>query len=199
MTPSKIIGLVGASGSGKTTIARDLAALADSSCMISQDNYYFSLPNNTDAADWNFDDPSSIDLEHLARDLQQLKRGIPVEGPRYIFADHLRASDTLTLRPAPVIIVEGLFLFTTEHLREVFDVKIFVDVPLELCLERRVRRDVTERGRSEQMIRNRWTRQVEPMFRKHVEPTLNFADIVLHPAPLHTPEYDEQLQTIRKL
>lgn len=86
------------------------------------------------------------------------------------------------------ILVEGLFLFTTQALRDVFDLKIFIDVPLAVCLERRVARDVIERGRTEAVIRQRWAEQVEPMFKRHVEPTRAVADILLKPEPLGTPE-----------
>ena len=134
-----------------------------------------------------------IDLGHLARDLAALKRGETVEGPRYIFSTHKRAPDTVTLKPAPVIIVEGLFLFLPEQLRDVFDLKIFIDVPLEVCLERRVGRDVVERGRTAEMIHQRWAEQVEPMYRKYVEPTRAFADILFIPAERGTPERKNQI------
>jgi uridine kinase len=192
----RIVGIVGASGSGKTTVAHELAERAGNCCLISQDNYYRSLPDGVDAKDWNFDDPAVIDLAHLARDLTALKRGEIVKCPRYIFSTHKRAPDTVTLKPAPVIIIEGLFLFTTEQLRDVFDLKIFIDVPLEVCLERRVARDVVERGRTAEMIRQRWAEQVDPMCRKYVEPTRAFADLRLVPAERGTPERAAQIANI---
>ena len=196
MNPPRIIGIVGASGSGKTSIAKELAELAGNASLMSQDNYYRGLPDGIDAKDWNFDDPAGIDLEHLARDLAVLKRGETVEGPRYIFSTHKRAPDTVILKPAPLIVVEGLFLFLPESLRAVFDLKIFVDLPLASCLERRVARDVVERGRTAEMIRQRWVEQVEPMYRKYVEPTRAFADILLVPAERGTPERAEQIKKI---
>lgn len=198
MKPPYIIGIVGASGSGKTTVAQELAELAGNASLMSQDNYYISLPDDVDAKNWNFDDPAVIDLEHLARDLAALKRGETVEGPRYIFSTHKRAPDTVTLSPAPLIIVEGLFLFTNKHLRDVFDLKIFIDVPLKVCLERRVARDVVERGRTAETIRQRWAEQVEPMYRKYVEPTRAFADLLLVPAERGTPERAKQIFLLLK-
>lgn len=198
MMTSHIIGIVGASGSGKTTVAQELAELAGNASLMSQDNYYIGLPDDVDSKDWNFDDPAVIDLEHLARDLAALKRGEIVEGPRYIFSTHKRAPDTVTLKPAPLIIVEGLFLFLPEILRNVFDLKIFIDVPLEVCLERRVARDVVERGRTAGIIRQRWVEQVEPMYRKYVEPTRAFADLLLIPAGRGTPERRQQIADILK-
>ncbi len=170
--------------------------MAGNASLMSQDNYYISLPDDVDAKDWNFDDPAVIDLEHLARDLEALKRGETVEGPRYIFSTHKRAPDTVTLKPAPLIIVEGLFLFTSQHLRDVFDLKVFIDLPLKTCLERRVARDTVERGRTEQEIRRRWAEQVDPMYRKHVEPTRTFADRLLIPAERGTSDRRQQLRNI---
>ena len=200
MKPPRIIGIVGASGSGKTTVAKELAELAVNASLMSQDNYYRNLPDGVDSKDWNFDDPSGIDLEQLASDLAALKRGETVEGPRYIFSTHRRAPDTITLKPAPLIIVEGLFLFLPESLRNVFDLKIFIDLPLETCLERRVARDVVERGRTEETVRQRWAEQVEPMYRKFVEPTRAFADLLLIPAERGTPERKQQIfQCLEKI
>jgi uridine kinase len=196
MNPPHIIGIVGASGSGKTSVAKELAELAGNASLMSQDNYYCGLPDDIAAADWNFDDPAALDLEHLARDLAALKRGETVEGPRYIFSTHKRAPDTVTLKPAPMIIVEGLFLFANRHLRDVFDLKVFVDLPLEVCLQRRIARDVEERSRTEQDVRAQWTAQVEPMYRKYVEPTRAFADVLLVPAERGTPERASQIQNV---
>lgn len=188
-----IIGIVGASGSGKTTVARDLADALKNTCFLSQDNYYRDLPDDVDSKVWNFDDPAGIDLEHLARDLSALKRGESIEQPQYIFSTHRRAEETTLIHPAPIIVVEGLFLFSTPELRDVFDFKIYIDVPQTVCLDRRIARDCVERGRTEEMIRQRWAEQVEPMFTKHIEPTQKFADFVTASAPRGTPEYAAQL------
>lgn len=193
MKAPRIIGIAGASGSGKTTIAKELAELAGRASLMSQDNYYISLPDGTDSKDWNFDDPAVVDLEHLARDLEHLKRGKTVQAPRYHFATHKRLPETVTLRPAPLIFVEGLFLFTNEHLRDVFDLKVFIDLPLQTCLERRIARDGKERGRNETEIRRRWAEQVEPMYRKYIEPARAFADVLLIPAERGTPERKQQI------
>ncbi len=174
-------------------MAQELATLADNASLISQDNYYRSLPDDINAKDWNFDDPAVIDLEHLACDLAALKRGETIKGPRYIFSTHKRAPESITLQPAPIIIVEGLFLFLPESLRKVFDLKIFINIPLEVCLERRVTRDVVERGRTAETIRQRWIEQVEPMYRKYVEPTRACADLLLIPAERGTPERAHQI------
>lgn len=195
---SRLIGIAGASGSGKTTVAQELAELADGSLLISQDNWYISLPDDADAAEWNFDDPDALDLSLLASDLSALKRSETIEGPRYHFATHKRLPETVTLKPAPFIIVEGLFLFLPEELRKVFDFKLFIDVPLATCLERRIARDVMERGRTEEMIRRRWAEQVEPMYRQYIEPTRAVADLLLAPAELDSPEHVHQISKVWK-
>lgn len=198
MKPSRLIGITGASGSGKTTVARDLAKAAGDCLLISQDNWYRNLPDGVDAKDWNFDDPAGIDLEQLAIDLAALKAGQPVEGPQYVFADHRRLPETITLTPSPIMIVEGLFLFTTEALRSVFDLKVFIDVPPDICLERRIARDVVERGRTEEIIRRRWKDQVEPMYRKYTEPTRIYADRLFIPEQPGSAAREKQIRELLK-
>jgi len=194
MKLTQLIGIVGGSGSGKTTVARDLVAAADTARLISQDHYYISLPPHISADQWNFDDPLAVDLDHLARDLAELKRGESIEQPQYLFSEHRRMTETLVIAPAPVIVVEGLFLFSTPALRDVFDLKIFIDAPQAMCLERRIARDCVERGRAEQTVRQQWSEQVEPMFWKHIEPTHKFADLVLPSPTRGTPDYTAQIR-----
>ncbi len=191
-----LVGIAGASGSGKTTVACELAATADDALLIAQDNWYFGLPEGVAAADWNFDDPAALDLDGLARDLSALRRGDTTAAPRYLFAEHRRAPEPLRLHPAPLIVVEGLFLFTTEALRQVFDLKIFIELSPARCLERRIRRDTAERGRSEAMIRHRWAEQVEPMYRRHVEPSKTAADLCITPAERGTPKRAAQIRSL---
>jgi uridine kinase len=187
------VGVVGASGSGKTTVAQALTTLHPQACFLSQDNYYQTPPAGTDCDAWNFDDPRAVDLDRLARDLAALKRGEAVEQPQYDFPTHSRAEKTETIFPAPLVIVEGLFLFCTPALRDVFDLKVFIDAPLEICLARRIARDCAERGRNEAMIRRRWQEQVAPMFLEHVAPAVRFADRVMPSLQQGSPEYNALL------
>lgn len=176
-----IVGLSGGSGSGKTTLALGLRRLTDQfgSVVISQDDYYFGLPEGTDASRYNFDDPSALDLERLAADLLELKAGKTVNLPVYDFACHRRSRSVQTVSPVPLILVEGLFVFATSALREVFDIRFFVDVPAHERLRRRILRDVRERGRSESEIVEQWRRQVEPMYIKHTHSARECAHFVL--------------------
>ena len=178
---SILIGIVGGSGSGKTTLADGFVRFHAEigSLLLSQDDYYRGLPPGTAAEDYNFDEPAALDLEALAADLEQLRAGRGVWAPRYDFALHRRRPEPQRLEPAALIVVEGLFLFASARLRAVFDLKFFVDVPAAECLRRRVARDVRERGRAEAEIVAQFERQVEPMYRLHVEPTRAFADYVL--------------------
>jgi uridine kinase len=195
MTTTIIVGIAGGSGSGKTTLAEGLRDLtADSgSVVISQDDYYLGLPAGMAATDYNFDEPAALDLDRLADDLTALKAGRAVRRPVYDFVRHCRSDTTQETAPAPLIIVEGLFLFTCPALRNLFDVRFFVDVPANERLRRRLRRDQLTRGRSESDIRDQWTRLVEPMYLKHTLPTRACAHFVLdmpHPDDL---AYSEQI------
>jgi uridine kinase len=181
MKPSLIVGIAGGSGSGKTTLASGLRELtADcGSQLISQDDYYRGLPEGTAPEAYNFDDPAALDLAGLARDLTDLKAGRTVNMPTYDFAQHRRSPAVRRVDPAPLIIVEGLFIFVTPMLREVFDLRLFVDVPAEERLRRRLQRDARERGRTVQDILEQWNGQVEPMFVAHTQPTRTYAHVVV--------------------
>jgi len=195
MATPVIVGIAGGSGSGKTTLAEGLRDLtADfGSVAITQDDYYLGLPDGADASGYNFDEPVALDLDRLASDLAALKAGRAVRRPVYDFVRHRRSDRAQVTSPSPLIIVEGLFLFVLPALRDLFDLRFFVDVPAHERLRRRVQRDRTSRGRSEGDVRNQWTRQVEPMYVKHTLPTRACADFVLdmpHPDDL---AYSEQV------
>jgi len=176
-----IVGIAGGSGSGKTTLANGLCKLTSrfGSVVISQDDYYLGLPEGVSPDEYNFDSPEALDLDGLAKDLEVLKAEKVVKMPVYDFVLHRRALTGKDVWPVPVVIVEGLFIFASMALREVFDLRFFVDVPAEERLIRRVRRDTRERGRSEDEIFEQWKMQVEPMYVTHTLPTRQFADFVL--------------------
>jgi uridine kinase len=190
-----IIGIAGGSGSGKTTIASGLCRLTEhyGSVVISQDDYYFGLPEGTDVSRYNFDDPSALDLERLASDLLELKAGKTVNLPVYDFTCHRRSDAVQSVAPVPLIFVEGLFVFATPALRAVFDICFFVDVPEHERLRRRILRDVRERGRCESDIREQWAWQVEPMYAKHTLPTRACAHFVLELPHPNDHAYCEQV------
>ena len=181
MKPTVVIGIVGGSGSGKTPLARGLQALTAryGNVLMSQDSYYRGLSDGMDARNYNFDEPAALDMDLLAVHLALLKAGRPVHAPLYDFETHRRRAATETVSPAALIIVEGLFLYALPALREVFDLRFFLDVPAAERLRRRIDRDVRERGRTEQEIIAQFREQVEPMYIRHVEPTRKHADAVL--------------------
>jgi len=181
MRSTLIVGIAGGSGSGKTTLASGLRELtADAgSVVISQDDYYLGVPDGIAPDEYNFDDPAALDLDALAKDLADLKAGRSVQTPVYDFALHRRSSAVREIRSIPLVIVDGLFIFSPPALREIFDLRFFVDVPAEERLSRRLRRDVLERGRTADEILEQWNRQVEPMYVRHAHPTRRWADFVL--------------------
>lgn len=178
------IAVAGPSGSGKTTIAREIQKhYGDDRCLtISSDNYYNDLSHLSQKArdNINFDHPDSLDFEHLAQHLQQLKQGKSINMPIYDFATHVRQQQTVRISPQPIIILEGILILHPSCLTRLYDTKIFVDADTDLCLVRRLRRDITERGRNMENILTQYTEHVKPMFHAFVEPCKASADLVIN-------------------
>lgn len=178
-----IIGIAGGTGSGKTTIAHRVAAAAPASSvtMLEYDSYYRDLPDLTDEelAALNFDHPDSLDTALLVSHLQQLKRGEEIDVPAYDFTTHRRLEETTLARPTPVIVVEGILTFVDDDLRNLFDLKIFVDTDADIRVFRRIRRDIEQRGRDFASIRKQYYETVRPMHLRFVEPSKRWADIIL--------------------
>lgn len=196
MNTPLLAGICGGSASGKSGLAADLVEAAGTACLLSQDDYYRGLPDGIDAADWNFDDPSAVDLDRLRDDLLCLRAGRPVDAPRYIFSLHRRDAKPQRLHPAPLIVVEGLFLLYHPGLRDLFAFTVFVDTPPDLCLERRIARDVRERGRDEREIRCRWRTQILPAYQRYIVPFREHADRRIVPAPPGSPARAQQVKTL---
>jgi uridine kinase len=178
-----IVGISGGSGSGKTTFSNSLAkALSPENCLqISQDSYY--LDNShiplAERQNINFDHPSKIDFDLLGEHLNQLKLGNPVMRPVYSFLTCQRSIEEVKLEARPVIIVEGIFIFYNKRLRELFDIKVFLEASADDRLKRISDRDRAERGRTHDQVCERFYNVVEPMHRKFVAPLRIFADIDL--------------------
>lgn len=178
-----VVGIAGGSGSGKTTVAAKLsAAMPPGRCVtIEHDAYYRDqghLPA-TERATTNYDHPSSLESELLAEHLRLLRVGRPVDIPIYDFATHTRRSETRRITASRVIIVEGILVFTEPALREQFDIKIFVDTDADIRLIRRIRRDLEQRGRTFQSVRDQYYATVRPMHLEHVEPSKRWADLIV--------------------
>jgi len=178
-----IIGITGGTGSGKTTVVNQIVKHLpeEEVCVISQDSYYKATDNLSleERAKINFDHPRAIDFDLIVEHLKKLKSNETIAQPVYSFVTHNRTKDTLTTYPRKVIIVEGILIFNNEELRSLFDIKIFVHADTDERLIRRVRRDITERGRNVEEVLNRYQDTLKPMHRQFIEPTKNFADIII--------------------
>ncbi|MBY0517236.1 MAG: uridine kinase [Bacteriovoracaceae bacterium] len=180
---SLIIGVAGGSGSGKTFFADALhkALGSEISTIVYQDNFYIdqSAKFDHDGGSVNFDHPDSLDFPLLAEKLKELKSGHATAVPIYDFATHKRRLETLHVAPRKVIIVDGILIFHPPYLRELFDEMIFFDTPEDLRFERRLKRDVEERGRTPEGVKAQFLRQVKPMHDQFVEPSKSFAGTVV--------------------
>ena len=178
-----VIGLAGGSGAGKTTVAQNVLALlrTESATLVEQDAYYRDRSGLPEAErdQINFDHPDSLDNELLARHLSALKRGEVVERPVYDFATHTRAASSVRLEPSRIILVEGILVLAVPELRDVMDLKIFVDTDADLRLIRRTRRDLRDRGRTLDSVLDQYERTVRPMHIEFVEPSKRWADVIV--------------------
>ncbi|WP_298368117.1 uridine kinase [uncultured Lutibacter sp.] len=178
-----IIGIAGGTGSGKTTVVNQILheLPADEVCVISQDSYYNETEhlNYEERTKINFDHPKAIDFDLLVNHLTLLKKGEIIEQPVYSFITHNRTKDTLITHPRKVVIVEGILIFNNKPLRDIFDIKIFVHADTDERLIRRVRRDIEERGRDINEVLNRYQTTLKPMHQQFIEPTKNYADIII--------------------
>lgn len=178
-----IIGVAGGSGSGKTYFARALHASLGAVCsaIIYQDNYYHdqSARFDHDGGAVNFDHPDSLDFDLLAQHLEALKQGGNIEIPVYDFVTHSRQRETIPQTPKKVILVDGILLLSQPHVREHFDISVFVDTPEQLRFDRRLKRDVEERGRQPDGVRRQFELQVKPMHDQFVQPSMAHANYVI--------------------
>lgn len=178
-----IIGIAGGTGSGKTTVVNKiLRELPQEEVgVISQDNYYKKTDGLSfdERSNINFDHPRSIDFDLLVQHLAQLKAGKTIKQPVYSFVKHNRTEDTIETHPQKVMIVEGILVFTNAAVRDLFDIKIFVHADSDERLIRRIRRDITERGRNIEEVLSRYQTTLKPMHRQFIEPTKSYADIII--------------------
>jgi uridine kinase len=178
-----ILGIAGGTGSGKTTVARRLAAaLPAGAAVVIQHDWYYRDRSHLSPAEResvNFDEPDALDNAQLARDLGALKKGVAVDCPQYDFATHTRAAATRRVEASPIVVVDGILLFAVDVLRDVFDLRLFVDTDDDIRLLRRIRRDVEERGRDIASIGAQYVASVRPMHRLHVEPSRRHAHLII--------------------
>lgn len=178
-----IIGIAGGTGSGKTTVVNQILneLPLEEVGIISQDSYYKETTNLSyeERTKINFDHPRAIDFELLVQHLKDLKKGNVIQQPVYSFVTHNRTDDTVLTHPRKVMIVEGILIFTNAELRELCDIKVFVHADSDERLIRRIKRDITERGRDLNEVLNRYQTTLKPMHEQFIEPTKAFADIII--------------------
>jgi len=178
-----IIGIAGGTGSGKTTVVSQIIEELpkDEVCVISQDSYYKDTSHLLfdERTKINFDHPNSIDFDLLEKHLKELKKGNTIEQPIYSFVEHNRTGKTITTHPRKVVIVEGILILTHPEVRELFDINIYVHADSDERLIRRLKRDMAERGRDLEEVLNRYQTTLKPMHQQFIEPTKEYADIII--------------------
>lgn len=178
-----IIGIAGGTGCGKTTVVNTiLNELPEGEVgVISQDSYYKDTSHLSyeERVKINFDHPRSIDFELLESHLTELKKGNSIDQPVYSFVKHNRTGDTINTKPRKVMIVEGILILTNPEIRELFDIKIFVHADSDERLIRRLKRDISERGRDLDEVLNRYQNTLKPMHQQFIEPMKEYADIII--------------------
>lgn len=178
-----IIGIAGGTGSGKTTVAYEILERVkqEKIAFLPHDAYYQDLHHLslTERAAVNFDHPNALDTPYLIKHIKQLKKNQGIELPVYDFKTHSRTANTIPIAPSPVVIVEGILIFAEPELRKLFDIKIFVDTDPDIRFIRRLRRDVTERGRTTESVIEQYLKTVRPMHLEFVEPSKRYADIII--------------------
>ena len=177
-----VIGIAGGTGSGKTTLMKNIInRFGDVVTVLSHDNYYRRHDELTyeERCKINYDEPAALETDLMAYHLDLLRKGESIECPVYDFTQHNRSDETITVVPKRVIIVEGILIFENEPLRELMDIKIFVDTDADVRLCRRIKRDVNKRGRTLESVLTQYQETVKPMHEKYVEPSKKYADLVV--------------------
>ncbi len=178
-----IIGITGGTGSGKTSIAQKIVLdlCEKDTCLISQDSYYKDTSALTmeERIAINFDHPDSIDFELLYTQLESLKKGMTIEQPVYSFVAHNRTEEKIIVTPKKVLLLEGILILSDPKVRELLDIKIFIDTDTDERLIRRLKRDIQERGRDTNEVLDRYLTTLKPMHQQFIEPTKVHADLII--------------------
>ena len=177
-----VIGIAGGTGSGKTTLMKNLIArFGDVVTVLSHDNYYRRHDELTyeERCQLNYDEPAAMETELMVQHLEALRNWQAIDCPVYDFSVHNRSDETIRIVPRKVIIVEGILIFADEALRDLMDIKIFVDTDADVRLCRRIKRDVNKRGRTLESVLTQYQTTVKPMHEKYVEPSKKYANLVV--------------------
>lgn len=178
-----VIGIAGGTGSGKTTFSRELVAtlMTNKIVYLSHDSYYRDQSNVpfSERVKVNYDHPDSLETELMIKHIEKLRAYQPVDIPIYDFVEHTRAKETEHIEPQSVILIEGILIFAVRELRDLMDMKIFVDTDADIRFMRRLQRDIEERGRSVKSVCDQYINVVRPMHEAFVEPSKTYADIIV--------------------
>ena len=177
-----VIGIAGGSGSGKTTLMNNIVSrFADNITVLSHDSYYKRHDEMTyeERCQLNYDEPAALETELMVQHLDQLRSGQAIDCPVYDFTVHNRSDETTRIEPRKVIIVEGILIFEDPGLRDLMDIRIFVDTDADIRLCRRVKRDVNKRGRTLESVLSQYQQTVKPMYDRYVEPSKKYAHILV--------------------
>ena len=177
-----VLGIAGGTGSGKTTLMKNIIdKFGNAVTVLSHDNYYKRRDELTyeQRCLINYDEPDALETDLMAAHLDRLRRGEAIDCPIYDFTQHNRSNETVRIEPTPVIIVEGILIFENKPLRDLMDIKIFVDTDADVRLCRRITRDVNKRGRTLESVLTQYQTTVKPMHEKYVEPSKKHADLVV--------------------
>ena len=197
----RIIGITGGSGSGKSTIVRKISEIISDFVFIPQDNYYKSAEfiSNDNITAFNFDHPEAFDTALMYAHLQQLKQGEAIQMPLCDFVHHRRRKEAVTVDPRPLVIIEGLMVLYDPQIRQLLDLKLFVDTPDDIRFIRRLKRDVTERGRTVESVIEQYLEVVRPGHFEFIEPTKIYADIIIPEGGYNENALNALLPFIREL
>ena len=177
----KLIGITGGSGSGKSTVVRKISEAHPDSICIAQDNYYksASFVNNHNILAFNFDHPDAFDMDLMVENLKDLKAGKAIDMPQYDFVKHQRKPETKHIEPKTIIIVDGLMVLYDKRIRDLLDLKLFVDTPSDIRFVRRLQRDIKERGRTVESVVEQYINVVRPGHFNCIEPCKEYADLII--------------------
>jgi len=202
-TTPLVIAIAGGTGSGKTTVANVIIERVGTEHIVylPHDAYYKDLKNlpASQRTQINFDHPNSLDTEMLIEHVRELKAGQPIKRPVYDFKTHTRIDEMINLQPQPIVIVEGILIFVESALRNLFDVKIFVDTPPDIRFIRRLERDINERGRTATSVIQQYQETVRPMHLEFVEPSKRYADVIIPEGGFNTVALDMVVARVEAL
>ena len=198
-----IIGVAGGTGSGKSTLVKRLqeAFREEDVATLCHDYYYKAHPELTyeERTRLNYDHPQAFDTDMLVEHIRALKNNVPIEHPVYSFVEHNRTDETVPVKPSKVIIIDGILIFENKELRELMDIKVFVDTDADVRLSRRILRDVRDRGRSMESVINQYTSTVKPMHEEFVEPSKRYADVIIPEGGFNSVAVAMLIQNIRSI